>query len=315
MDYAEKNISHLVNKDYVKEIVIVNPFKEERKGKIILVKDDGKGRAAALNKGVDIVSGDITVILDEDIYLPEETLKKAIRLFERDNIDILKFVLVPKKVNGLFQKLIKIERLYFEKIIHPNMNRIFGSCGAFRTNVLKDLRFSEDALTEDIDLTVRAYMKGYNIECFSDLEVYEDYPLSFKEWLKQRRRWAGGWFQVFKRYFWKIIRNKKLISIFLYQILFALPLLSIIGLFVGNLFSQTTNLILSAILILPYFTITKKFGKMRYTPFFWLYIMLLTFWSALSSIFIPKSYKVTKKSFEENSQLEKFTEAGLGRFK
>ena len=71
---------------------------------------------------------------------------------------------------------------------------------------------------------------------------------------------------------------------------------------------------MSAILILPYFTITTKFGKTRYTPLFWFYIMLLTFWSAISSIFIPKSYKVTKKSFENDSKLEKFTEIGLGRF-
>jgi len=290
-DIAIENTKHLEKSKYVNKIIIVTPddgFKS--KGKYVFVKDGKKGRAEAINLGLDYVESDVVLVIDEDLYVPEETIIKGLCVMRE--YDIVKLNLVPKKCRSVFHRLVKIDRLFTETVSQPKTKPHFGGTGFIKTKVLKDLKFDNSFLTEDIELTVRAYLKGYKVKTFDDLYAYEDYP-DFKGWLIQRRRWAAGWFQVFVRHFGDL-KNRDVFELMWSQCLVFLPVLMIIGMFTGNIFSPYVNTALCVFCILPLFIIGFMFDK-KYFFLYPIYFFTLCFYSIYSVIRPPKKYVVTPK--------------------
>ncbi|MBS0621738.1 MAG: glycosyltransferase family 2 protein [Verrucomicrobia bacterium] len=85
-----------------------------------------------------------------------------------------------------------------------------GSNGYWKTDVLKEIRFSPLMLTEDIDATMRALAKGYTFKMDAALISEELAPETFRGFWKQRIRWAQGWFQITLKRTWEAIRSPHL---------------------------------------------------------------------------------------------------------
>ncbi len=71
-----------------------------------------------------------------------------------------------------------------------------GSSNHFRTDVLRDIG-GWDAwnVTEDADLGIRLARFGYRCVTFAST-TYEEAPVRFGAWLRQRSRWMKGWMQT-----------------------------------------------------------------------------------------------------------------------
>ncbi len=68
-------------------------------------------------------------------------------------------------------------------------------------------------LTEDIDLSIRALLRGKKITFDSTIISYEQAPSNLKELWKQRTRWSQGWLQVSWKYGLQIwFHNQKKLS-------------------------------------------------------------------------------------------------------
>ncbi|KAF2430507.1 hypothetical protein EJ08DRAFT_687795 [Tothia fuscella] len=71
-----------------------------------------------------------------------------------------------------------------------------GSNGYWRANLLREHKMDGTMLTEDIDSTLRAFSKGWNVVHDLNVVSYELAPTSIKAFWKQRMRWAQGWTQA-----------------------------------------------------------------------------------------------------------------------
>ena len=296
LQLAIKNTRHLLKCKNVKRIIIVNPRKEGTSGKYLFVKDGKNGRAEAINIAIDRIESKYALIIDEDHYITEDSIDKALKLL--DEYDIVKLTLLPnpnKMPNDLFRKTVMVERLFIEKDVIPKaMYPHYGGTGFFKTKALKDLKFDNSFLTEDIDLTVRAYKKGYTIVSTPDVFAYEEYP-SFRGWLIQRRRWAYGWFQVFRNHI-KDLKYKKVRGILYSQLFTFIPLLIIPSIFFGNLFSPLISAILSFYCLFPILLIGLKYGKNPVIALTFLgYYFILMFYSSIASFVPLKRYIITPK--------------------
>ncbi|NET42360.1 glycosyltransferase family 2 protein [Okeania sp. SIO2B3] len=68
-------------------------------------------------------------------------------------------------------------------------------------------------LTEDIDLSIRALLRGKKITFDSTIISYDQAPYDIKELWKQRTRWSQGWLQVSWKYALQIwFHNQKKLS-------------------------------------------------------------------------------------------------------
>lgn len=71
-----------------------------------------------------------------------------------------------------------------------------GTSNHFRTAALKQVGgWDPYNVTEDADLGMRLYRKGYRARVVS-LPTFEDAPTTLDVWLKQRTRWYKGWLQT-----------------------------------------------------------------------------------------------------------------------
>lgn len=82
-----------------------------------------------------------------------------------------------------------------------------GSNGYWRAQTLKTLKFDKGMLTEDIDLTMRAILAGHKGLYNTSIVSTEMAVSSFAALIKQRLRWAQGWFQVSKKYWLAMLKS------------------------------------------------------------------------------------------------------------
>ncbi|KAJ3072743.1 hypothetical protein HDU98_003006 [Podochytrium sp. JEL0797] len=94
-------------------------------------------------------------------------------------------------------------------IFHVGFNALHGhglfggSNGHWRALAISALLMDGTMLTEDIDLTVRALANGLHIEYDHRVRSTEEAPATLSAYVKQRSRWAQGWFQItFHRFLW-----------------------------------------------------------------------------------------------------------------
>ncbi len=73
--------------------------------------------------------------------------------------------------------------------------------------MLREHGWGATCLTEDMEFTMKALLKGVPTTWAHDAIVYDEKPLTFMQSWKQRKRWAQGHFDVCGRYFFKIMLN------------------------------------------------------------------------------------------------------------
>ncbi|KAF7097151.1 hypothetical protein CFC21_099006, partial [Triticum aestivum] len=85
-----------------------------------------------------------------------------------------------------------------------------GTAGVWRISALNEAGGWKDRTTvEDMDLAVRASLKGWKFVYLGDLKVKNELPSTFKAFRYQQHRWSCGPANLFRKMVMEIIRNKK----------------------------------------------------------------------------------------------------------
>lgn len=108
-----------------------------------------------------------------------------------------------------------------------------GPVTCFKTDILKDLDFATESLTEDFDLTLQIHRKKLgNIRFIPEAINYTQDPRTIHDFIQQTLRWQRGFFQGLKKY--RIGRKLHLIDLgigyqmsesvfYLFQMMLLLP--------------------------------------------------------------------------------------------
>ena len=96
-------------------------------------------------------------------------------------------------------KFISIETLSFQSILQAGRWALFKVATLPGTNyviwrrLIEELQgWDEEAITEDSELSIRIYQKGYRIKYIPFAVTFEQEPETLGVWVKQRTRWARG---------------------------------------------------------------------------------------------------------------------------
>ncbi|KAF5742571.1 Nucleotide-diphospho-sugar transferases superfamily protein [Tripterygium wilfordii] len=85
-----------------------------------------------------------------------------------------------------------------------------GTAGVWRISALNESGGWKDRTTvEDMDLAVRASLRGWKFVYLSDLKVKNELPSTFKAYRYQQHRWSCGPANLFKKMAMEILRNKR----------------------------------------------------------------------------------------------------------
>ena len=209
-------------------------------------KTGGKGKASAMNAGLNRSTGEIILCFDAD-YSPErDIVEKLVKNFVDPAVGAVQGrPVVFNESQNVVTRLITLERIGGYRIdqeARDNLGLIpqfGGTVGGFRRSVLEETGgFDESMLTEDTDLTFQVYLAGFKVRYVGDAECYEEAVDNWKAYWRQRHRWARGHMQVCFKHAPHVLRSKKLnikekIDGLLLLHIYFMPVLTIVSFFAG----------------------------------------------------------------------------------
>ena len=181
----------------------------------LLRVEGSHSKAENLNAALNLVTGEITCILDADHIPAPDCFFRAWRWLERDYAVVQGRNVIRNHDHDLLAQNIAIEFETVYGISHAAKSfltdsTIFGgSNGYWRTSVLRKIRFNPAMLTEDIDASMRTLLSGYRIVHDRSIITTELAPVDFNSFWFQRKRWAQGWLEVSLKYQRRVWKSNK----------------------------------------------------------------------------------------------------------
>ncbi|KAK8919047.1 putative xyloglucan glycosyltransferase 7 [Platanthera zijinensis] len=156
-------------------------------------------------------------IFDADFQPAPDFLKRTIPHFKgNDELALVqaRWSFINKDEN-LLTRLQNVN-LCFHFEVEQQVNGIFlnffgfnGTAGVWRIKALEDAGgWLERTTVEDMDIAVRAHLKGWKFIFLNDVECQCEVPESYEAYRKQQHRWHSGPMQLFRLCLPDIIRSK-----------------------------------------------------------------------------------------------------------
>jgi cellulose synthase/poly-beta-1,6-N-acetylglucosamine synthase-like glycosyltransferase len=175
-------------------------------------------KAGALEAGLKQASGHFIAIFDADFIPPSDFLKRTLPYFATDP----KIGMVQARwghINQDYSLLTKIQSILLDAhfvLEHGGRNRagcffnFNGTAGIWRREVIPDAGgWQHDTLTEDLDLSYRAQLKGWRFIFLPDLVSPAEVPVEMNSFKSQQHRWAKGSIQTCMKLLPKILRSNQ----------------------------------------------------------------------------------------------------------
>jgi cellulose synthase/poly-beta-1,6-N-acetylglucosamine synthase-like glycosyltransferase len=162
-------------------------------------------KAGALENGLNLTDGEFIAIFDADFLPPEDFLERTIHHFTDENVGMIQARW--DHVNRRYSLLTECQSILLDghfMIEHTARNRsgrffnFNGTAGIWRKKTIIDAGgWQHDTLTEDLDLSYRAQLKGWRFIYLPDLTVPAELPIEMSAFKSQQFRWAKGSIQTF----------------------------------------------------------------------------------------------------------------------
>ncbi len=238
---VERLIKAIVNIDYPKElhgIQVLDDSNDETKGMIsdlvnkyremgfnikhIVRKDRNGFKAGALNLGLEKAESEFLAIFDADFVPDKDFLYKTIPFFyERPKVALVQTrwghinrnysLLTIAQSIGMDGHFIIEQGARAWNGLYMNFN---GTAGIWRKEAIINAGgWHFDTLTEDLDLSYRAQLKGWNTKFLFDVVAPSELPVDINAYKSQQHRWAKGSIQTAKKLLPQVFKtNESLIK-------------------------------------------------------------------------------------------------------
>jgi cellulose synthase/poly-beta-1,6-N-acetylglucosamine synthase-like glycosyltransferase len=171
-------------------------------------RDDRTGyKAGALENATHLAKGEYLFILDADFVPNADVLKKTIHYFTDEKVGLIQTRW--GHLNRTFNVLTRVQAMFLdghmelEQTARNRSGRFFtfnGTAGIWRKSCIADAGgWEHDTLTEDMDLSYRAQLKGWRFIFLNDVETPAELPVDMDGFKSQQHRWTKGSIQVCKK--------------------------------------------------------------------------------------------------------------------
>lgn len=185
--------------------------------KITLIESEHMGKAFALNKGLQCVKTDYTITVDSDTVLHPLAIRKIMnKLVSSDprTAATAGCLFVKNDKKSFITKLQEWDYtlgIFGVKLYQGSYNSTLvaqGAFSAYKTKLLKEIGGWQNCVGEDIVLTWELLSRGYETNFAKNAIGFTEVPENFSSLGKQRRRWARGMIEAFKKV--KVLTSKEL---------------------------------------------------------------------------------------------------------
>jgi cellulose synthase/poly-beta-1,6-N-acetylglucosamine synthase-like glycosyltransferase len=173
-------------------------------------------KAGALDAAMDRVKGEFIAIFDSDFVPEKDFLIKTIPNFRDTNVGVVQTRW--GHINKTYSILTRLQAFGLDGHFaieqggrnasghYINFN---GTAGIWRKKCIEDAGgWEHDTLTEDLDLSYRAQIKGWRFVYLEDVISPAELPITMSALKNQQHRWMKGGAECFRKMAWRILSAK-----------------------------------------------------------------------------------------------------------
>ncbi|MEW5743685.1 MAG: cellulose synthase family protein [Myxococcota bacterium] len=194
----------------------VESWKQQGVDIVYIHRADRTGfKAGALENGLHLAKGEFVAVFDADFVPSPDFLKRTVPFFVDAKVGMVQ--VRWGHLNREFSILTQAQSLLLDGhfiIEHTARNRsgcffnFNGTAGIWRRSTITDAGgWQHDTLTEDLDLSYRAQLKGWQFIFLPEIISPAEVPVDMNAFKSQQHRWAKGSIQTAKKLLPKILKS------------------------------------------------------------------------------------------------------------
>jgi len=164
-------------------------------------------KAGALEEGLRKAKGEFVAVFDADFVTSSDFLKKTVPYFSDPKVGMVQ--VRWEHINREYSALTQAQSIFLDghfMIEHTARNRsgrffnFNGTAGIWRRSTIQDAGgWQHDTLTEDLDLSYRAQLKGWQFVFLPHVVSPAEIPVDMNAFKGQQHRWAKGSIQTARK--------------------------------------------------------------------------------------------------------------------
>jgi cellulose synthase/poly-beta-1,6-N-acetylglucosamine synthase-like glycosyltransferase len=194
----------------------VNKFRQQGFDIHHLHRENRDGfKAGALAAGIEVARGEFIAVFDADFIPTVDFLRRSVPCFQDEEVGMVQARW--GHLNRNYSLLTRVQAVLLdghfvvEHAARHGLGCFFnfnGTAGIWRRRAIEEAGgWEHDTLTEDLDLSYRAQLKGWKFHYLSDLVVPAELPADINAYKSQQHRWAKGSVQTGRKLLLRVLRS------------------------------------------------------------------------------------------------------------
>ncbi|MBQ4122817.1 glycosyltransferase family 2 protein [bacterium] len=180
-------------------------------------KDAFPGKSAVLNDAMKIAKGEAILVFDADARIKPDFLKELMPTLEPEQVGAVQArkVIINREENFLTR--CQDNEMAIDTHFQVGRDAVKGAVELRGNGELIKRKALEEVggwniytITDDLDLSTKMQIKGWDVRFRSDVCVYEEGVLRYIPLLRQRRRWIEGSIRRYLEYFTDVLFSKNM---------------------------------------------------------------------------------------------------------
>ncbi|MBL6646384.1 MAG: glycosyltransferase [Flavobacteriaceae bacterium] len=300
-------------------------------------------KAGALKEGLQEAKGEFVAIFDADFVPGTDWLFQTVPYFKDKQVGVVQTRW--GHINRDYSLLTQVQAFALD--IHFTLEQVGrnsgghfinfnGTAGVWRKSCIVDAgNWEGDTLTEDLDLSYRAQLKGWKFKYLEDVETPAELPVVMSAVRSQQFRWNKGGAENFQKMIRKIFQAKNidfktrlhaimhLLNSSMFFTVLVVSILSIPMLYIKNewghfrwFFDVTSLFIISTIIFfICYWHTFKRIHGKGFTNFLTFTKQFVTFYAVAIGFSVHNSVAVLEGHLRKRSEFIRTPKFNIGTFK
>ena len=183
---------------------------------VYLHRENRQGfKAGALQEGLKVAKGELVAVFDADFVPGPDFLARTVHFFSAPRVGMVQ--MRWEHLNREYSALTQAQAVFLDGhfvIEHTARNRsgrffnFNGTAGIWRRDTIGDAGgWQHDTLTEDLDLSYRAQLKGWQFVYLPEHSAPAEVPVEMNAFKTQQHRWAKGSVQTAMKLLPRILKS------------------------------------------------------------------------------------------------------------
>ncbi|MCX2838141.1 glycosyltransferase family 2 protein [Salinimicrobium sp. MT39] len=296
-------------------------------------------KAGALKAGMASAKGEFIAIFDSDFLPKPDWLKKTVPYFKDDSLGVVQTRW--GHLNEDYSLLTRLQAFLLDyHFILEQTGRNFGkhfinfngTAGIWRKSCILDAgNWEGDTLTEDLDLSYRAQLKGWNFKYLKEVVTPAELPITIEAARSQQFRWNKGAAENFQKNYRKVLKDKNatfgtrvhsffhLLNSSFFFVVLLMGIISIPVLFLldnpsySEILTGMTVFILSPVIFfVTYYAAYRELHKDQQLSIFRFTGLFFTFFSIAMGLSLHNSIAILEGHFGKKSEFIRTPKFNLG---